>query len=548
MSEQLDLHDIQGNIVKAYGRYGYPLARYFFFQIRRSAGAREFVERMAPLVTTAARTDLPEVTTNIAFTYQGLRRLGVPQDTLHGMPDEFSMGMKERRTIVGDTGPNYFTNWDPVWQGNGDPSVNKYEQLTHIFVSINGRYDPPADQTHESQVVAALAQTEANIEKHYQRILALAGDVKVDGQDGVELMTGHCSDKGRNEPYQRGVALPEGKEHFGYTDGISSTFFKGSGDDPDRVIGGGKPNGKDPSTAEGWDPIETGEFLLGHKDEAYEYPKAAGPPLFSRNGTYMVYRKLHQNVASFNAYLEEMGTEYPDGKEAFAAKLAGRWRNGAPLVSFPTEDAADRFAGELGALQARARGGQASGEEKARYTDLRRQLRGFDYTDDNEGARCPYGSHLRRANPRSALTFNVKGAFATPAALSNRRRILRRGLPYGKHGPANPTDDGDHGIIIMLLNANLSRQFEFAQQQWINYGNDFKAANDRDPILGNHGKNENGRAHGRMVIEGTKGEDRRPPFFCSGMPTMVETRGGDYYFIPSMTCLLMIGRGSIDPT
>ena len=217
MSAQLDLHDIQGNIVKAYGRYGYPLARYFFFRIRRSAGARAFVERMAPLVTTAARTDLPEVTTNIAFTYQGLRRLGVPKATLHGMSDAFSMGMKERRTIVGDTGPNYFLNWDPVWHGNGDAGVDKYGQLTHIFVTINGRFEP-ADPTDKSQVAAALARTEANIEKHYQQILALADDVKVDDQDGVELMTGHCSDKGRNEPYQRGVAMAEGKEHFGYTD------------------------------------------------------------------------------------------------------------------------------------------------------------------------------------------------------------------------------------------------------------------------------------------------------------------------------------------
>lgn len=547
MKARLDLHDIQGNIIKAYGRYGYPMSRYLFFKIRRSTGARKFVELMVPLITNAARTDLPTVTTNISFTYEGLKRLGIPEATLHSMPDEFTMGMKARRSIVGDTGPNYFTNWDPVWNKTDDPKYNEYDQLTHIFIAINGKFIAPSDPADESAVSASLAETEARLEDHYLKILDLAEQVKEGDDDAVSIMTGHRSDNGDDEPYQRGVAMPDGKEHFGYTDGISSTFFKDSGDDPSRVIGGGKPNGKDPLTTEGWDPIETGEFLLGHKDEADEYPEAAGPPLFSFNGTFMVYRKLHQNVASFENYLDKMGNEYPDGKEPFAAKLAGRWRNGAPLVSYPTEDKADQLINDIKALQTKVRTDTASDDERRELKALNIRLRSFDYTDDVEGSRCPYGAHLRRANPRSALMYNKEGAFSSPSALSNRRRVLRRGLPYGKSNPSNPTDDGDHGIIIMLLNANLSRQFEFVQQQWFNYGNDFKAANDQDPILGNHGINKNGAGSGRMVIEGDK-QQNKPPFLCSGMPTMVETRGGDYYFVPSMTCLRMIASGTVDPT
>jgi hypothetical protein len=74
---------------------------------------------------------------------------------------------------------------------------------------------------------------------------------------------------------------------------------------------------------------------MGHPDESFEYPEAPGPPLFSRNGTCMVYRKLHENVGSFHALIEREGAKFPGGKEAFAAKLSGRWRNGAPLTSFP---------------------------------------------------------------------------------------------------------------------------------------------------------------------------------------------------------------------
>ena len=98
-------------------------------------------------------------------------------------------------------------------------------------------------------------------------------------------------------------------------------------------------------------------------------------------------------------------------------------------------------------------------------------------------------------------------------------------------------------MIIMALNADISRQFEFIQQQWINFGNDFKLANDRDPLLGNHGENSDGR----MIIEGSAATGR-PPFFCSKIPTLVEIRGGDYFFMPSMTCLQMIGLGLVDPT
>ena len=76
---------------------------------------------------------------------------------------------------------------------------------------------------------------------------------------------------------------------------------------------------------------------------------------------------------------------------------------------------------------------------------------------------------------------------------------------------------------------------------------DFKLGNDRDPLLGNHGFNVNGRGNGRMIIEGDA-KTSTPPYFCGQIPTLVETRGGDYFFVPSMTCLRMIGLGIIDPT
>ena len=129
-----------------------------------------------------------------------------------------------------------------------------------------------------------------------------------------------------------------------------------------------------------------------------------------------------------------------------------------------------------------------------------------------------------------------------PGGLINRRRITRRGLPYGDYVPAGEpvSDADDRGMIFMALNASLSRQFEFVQQQWIEYGNDSHLGNDKDPMLGNHG------GLGKFAIQGDE-TPGNPPFVCSHLPQFVELRGGDYFFLPSITALGMIARGLVDP-
>lgn len=528
----LDLHDIQGNIVKAYGRYGFPKGRYLFFEVCEGEAGRRFVRELVPMITTSAPwrdrgsrsegTPIPDITLNIAFTYRGLRALGVPRASLQTFPDEFAMGMKARRDILGDDGASAPECWDPIWCA---------EDAVHIFVALHGQDDP-------------------SLERCYQQVLELSAH----NPEGVRLLRGHRGANGEEDlPFQPASAiyvngLPSPKEHFGYTDGIGDPFFKGTGAHEANLVGGGKVTGLPPEGRSGWAPLETGEFLLGYRDEAFECPEAPIPKLLSHNGTFMVYRKLHENVGSFDSYLEHVGREFPGGKEALAAKFAGRWRNGAPITKFPTEDEACDFADSwMRAKQAIGTARTKAEREAAKrhFSVLNEQFVAFDYNEDGGGARCPLGAHIRRANPRSALEFGQKGAFETPGALSNRRRLIRRGLPYGDSSTKR-TDDGDHGIIFMALNASIRRQFEFVQQQWMNYGNDFKLANDKDPLIGNQGRSDSGAGEGTMIIQ--SGDKTQPPFFCSKLPRFVETRGGDYFFVPSLTALRMIAEGSIDPT
>jgi Dyp-type peroxidase family len=530
---KLDLHDIQGNIVKAYGRYGFPKARYVLFRVTDGEAGRKFVSDLATMVTTSAPWDphgsladgtaTPKATTNIAFTYHGLRELGVPRASLQSFPDEFAMGMRARHDILGDDGVSAPEQWDPVWRN---------EEQVHILVIING-------------------QDSGSVEARYQEIVGLLAK----GSGGVEVCVGHRGPGGREDlPFQDSSAVyindePTSKEHFGYTDGISNPFFKGISSHEANVVGGGKPTLGSPETRAGWEPLETGEFVLGHRDEAGEYPEAPIPSVLAMNGTFMVFRKLHENTASFDEYLERVGKDFPGGPEMLAAKFAGRWRNGAPITRFPTEQEANSFGSDWQKAKAAIAAAKTREEREAakrRFSDLNARFVAFDYDHDLDGGRCPVGAHARRANPRGALEFGHAGAFETRGAVDNRRRLLRRGLPYGE-SQKDRSDQGDHGIIFMALNASIRRQFEFVQQQWMNYGNDFQLANDKDPILGNHGTTADGKPDGRMLIE-SAANDAKPPFFCNALPRFVETRGGDYFFMPSLTALRMIGAGTIDPT
>jgi len=527
---KLDLHDIQGNLVKAYPRFGLPKARYFFLRVHDAAAGRTFVKEVTALVTTSApwverarRGDErpPPVTTNIAFTFDGLRRLGLPQTSLQSFPPEFAMGMRARRAILGDDGPSAPSHWDPVWLA---------DKPVHIFIALN-------------------AATQGLIEERYAKIVSFLDTER----RGVELLTGHRGDGGRSDlPYQDASAIAidgqfTNKEHFGYSDGISNPYFKGAETHSSNVIGGGKRAFMgDIEREEGWEPLETGEFILGHEDEAFELPEAPIPWPLSDNGTFLVYRKLHENVGSFDRYLDAVGSEYPDGKEALAAKLSGRWRNGAPVTTFRTEREADDFAKRWEAARAAIQHAKTPPEREAAKTEfaaLNVKYVAFDYRNDISGGGCPLGAHTRRMTPRSALEFGVDHAFQRPDALSNRRRFIRRGLPYGD-SQTRREDEGNHGIIFMAVGVDIERQFEFAQQQWANYGNDFRLGNDKDPLIGNHSADAD---DGSMTIQ-TDPSDPRPPFFCSKLPRFVETRGGDYFFVPSLTALRLIAAGLVDPT
>jgi Dyp-type peroxidase family len=264
-------------------------------------------------------------------------------------------------------------------------------------------------------------------------------------------------------------------DHFGYRDRMSQPVVEGTGEVPTPGSGA---------------PLKAGEFILGYADETGETVPLPKPEALSRNGSFMAYRRLEEHVGRFRAFLREHGRT-PEEQELIAAKLMGRWRSGAPLTLAPDKDDP-----QLGA-------------DPQRNND-------FNYaTQDPHGYAVPLGSHIRRMNPRDT------------AHNMNRRRMIRRGGTYGPALPEGAPDDGiERGIAAFVICGSLVRQFEFAQNVWINDRNFHELENERDPICGNQ--------DGTLEYKIPKRPIRRK---ITGLPAFTTLRGGAYFFLPGLAGL-----------
>jgi Dyp-type peroxidase family len=242
-----------------------------------------------------------------------------------------------------------------------------------------------------------------------------------------------------------------------------------------------------------WRALAPGEFVLGYDDEDGGLPPAPAAPLH-RNGTFMVWRKLHQDVAAFRAFLDEASAGTRLEPEAVAARLVGRWPDGSPLMLRPHA------------------GDERLGNDRARVND-------YSYRRDPNGLVCPRGAHVRRANPRDALAGG-------DGRLTARHRILRRGMPYGEPLlEGAPDDRADRGLIFICLQASIERQFEIVQARWCNDGDAFGLGNAGDPLAGSFAD------PARVTFGG------RPPRYASCMRSFVTPRGGEYLFMPGISGL-----------
>lgn len=457
---RVEVGDVQGIVLRGYGAL--PFCRYVLLRVRDPLQGRAWLRQLVPLISRGDPA-AHDVAVQVAFTHTGLAGLGLPEDTLQAFSREFIAGItgSHRSRFLGDIGDSAPENWQ--WGGPNNPTI-------HALLMLY------ADSA------ARLATLHEELSRNW---------LHCDLVDVHTLETGELSSR----------------EHFGFVDGISQPAIEGY-HPPDSKL----------------HTIKAGEFLLGYPNEYGLYtdrplvedwrdPMALlpldveGSPRrdLGRNGAYVVFRQLRQDVPAFRDTLDAF-SKNPDGtlnvhaRELLAAQLIGRWPSGTSLIEAPYRDDAS----------------------KAKQNE-------FDYHHrDPDGLKCPIGAHVRRANPRDALA--PQPGSESSLAVNRRHRLIRRGRTYGPPLAEGARDDVDRGLMFIALNANISRQFEFVQHSWL-IDPRFNGLYDQaDPILGAIDDNQ--------FVAPADPVRRR----CTGLPRFVSVTGGGYFFLPGIRALSFLAE------
>ncbi len=372
-------------------------------------------------------------------------------------------------------------------------------------------------------------------------LLVVAGDHRATVRALAQDMAGQLAALGAQVDIQRGDVRDDqrGHEHFGFDDGVSQPGMRGLASDApgdfvtDRYV--------DPSEVPdswlygypGQDLIWPGEFILGYPVSGPD-PLIPGPvlpcPSWARNGSFLVYRRLRQDVAAFwqTMRAEAERLRKTPGFESLtdedlAARLVGRWASGAPLARAPLKDdpdlGADAFANNDFRLDSDtpARTG-ASGDYPLAKADP-------------VGLVCPVGAHIRKVNVRDGAS-DMGGAVATQA-----RRLLRVGVPFGesladRYGDSGPDPlEGDRGLLFLSIQASIEDQFEFLQARWMNNPARPRGPGGHDMIVGQNAAAADGVRRCHLF-----GAQLQSAETVAEVQFVVPT-GGGYFFVPSLRAL-----------
>lgn len=467
----LELNDIQAYVMEDYKSMLF--SRYALIRVVDAGLAKQWLADNVTHIIAADELDTKEASgklLNIAFTAQGLKALGMYEENVHAFSREFREGMITEHRIR--LLGDIGSSSPDLWQW-GNPA----NEEVHILMLVFGKDEETCLQYYNE----------------------LAADFMKCGMHVIKTIDGRT--------------LKDNKEHFGFRDGISQPLIAGSGKEgPAR------------------NTVQAGEFIMGYTNEYNVLPQSplilteqgdinllpsdsggSGKKDLGKNGTYLVVRQMDQDVNAFWTFMNNK-TRNKDGslnKEEslkLSAKIIGRWPSGAPVTKFPDADP-----------------GGISDDNDFGYAE-----------EDGDGLKCPFGAHLRRANPRDSFEENT---MKESLKLSNRHRIIRRARLYGEPiigSPDNHSPNGDVGLLFNCFNADISRQFEFLQYTWANFPKIKELYNDPDPIIGvqenpEPGVEQNFTIQGNPVNKTVKGLER-----------FVKIRGGAYFFFPSLTAIRYI--------
>ncbi|MEN3349609.1 MAG: hypothetical protein V7632_3244 [Bradyrhizobium sp.] len=443
-------------------------------------------------VTSEADTKTPgPITTNIAFTVQGLRLAGLTDQEIRSLPDEFVQGMERRAGLLGDVRWNHPHRWR-LPASNWALGIDAPD-LTE---------DDPAPRIDMSSVHAVLQLRLQSTPSHTlpEARTRLLAEMKrlVDVDPGVRPLSIQWMQRQRD-------ASGNVQDHFGFTDGSSNPVLR-----------------RDETGPRYFNQVNLGEILCGHPNLADEQAPFGDDTnrvhMLLRDGSFLALRKLRQDIEALEEVLYRATRQAADAaaagatapvlpRETLLAKMMGRWPTGHPKAGQPLSP----------------------------FPETNPPSNDFNYDFDAQAQQCPFHAHIRRANPRVRMTRADAGARPP--------RIVRRGMSYG---PPAKSDDPqaarqalqqERGLMFMAYNSSLGEQFEVVQR-WLAGGNSSGSySGDSDPFLGlaepgrlRHFRFEHEGKTVRMALDGSdRLHDEPRPF--------VRLEWGAYFLAPSKKAL-----------
>ena len=521
----LDTYDIQGNSLGGFNKDHEML---IFFKMTQVAAAKKWLRSIEPFIATAAEViafnqlfkttrrrrhgeegTVRSTFINIGFTFEGLKKLTPDADQFTDAA--FKEGLHNRSASLGDP-------TDPKAAGHQSQWVIGVAHNVPDGVLIVASDDP-----------SHLATTVKELEKNFG--------------PGLKVMV-----------KQRGETLPgalAGHEHFGFKDGISQPGIRGRLPQSPHEFLTKREDPEDPNKGKpGQDLIHAGEFIFGYPTQIGQPDPdreglnlnlgetAIAGPAWAKNGSYLVFRRLRQDVKGFHAFVKSAAAVLSQSnpafagmtKEKFGAKLVGRWASGAPIVNNPDRDNPND-ANELN----------------------------FEFEDeDAQGLRCPFAGHIRKTYPRDT----ERGSFVNESATQT-HRLLRRGIPFGKPMSSGcpvslkrlrslfsdwmaslaGTDTmggnkmSDRGLLFLAYQTSIERQFEFVTNFWVNNPDFSDSGNGHDPILG---QSQDPTTRDRSIV--LQAENPANNATVKLPKDWVIPTGGGYFFTPSIQGLKHLAK------
>jgi Dyp-type peroxidase family len=444
------LTDLQGNILKGHGR-DYNVHLFLQFKPNQVQPLKTWIQNLANQVTSAEKQAAE------AVQYRNSKNTATP--------------------FISEPFINFFL------------SRKGYEYLQYPPFKIPGdqpfRFGMKNDAVRNLLGDPVIEEWDAGLQGEIHALLLIADDSLDKLQQLVNQITTELELLAQIVHREDGFILRNEKgdiiEHFGFIDGISQPLFLKR----DIEIA------RESNDFSKWDPRAPLSLVLA---------KDPNGKLEDSYGSYLVYRKLEQDVNALLGAEAQLAANLGIDQELAGALMMGRFRDGTPLTNsaVPLNDTTNNF----------------------------------DYKNDQQALKCPFHTHVRKTNPRGDTGTIVSSGESFDEALAKERnhRIARRAVSYGESDHHKPTSTGS-GLLFLCFQADITNQFNFMQSAWSNTNNFVQVNVGPDPIIG---QTPAGATRNQQWPEQWGKPETKTGF---DFKLWVHLKGGEYFFAPSISSL-----------